>query len=291
MRRGTGARSLIAFLGPFVFLLVAFQYVPIAAMLVNSTRSYNLLTPTRWTYVGIGNFTRMLGDPIAIQALVVTTTFTVGLVVCGVVLGLVLAVVINRPIRGIAFFRGSIFAPVVTSAVVVATMWTFMLEPTHGLINAILATVHLGPLAFLTSASQALPSILMMTVWEQVGFSMVLFLAGLQMIPSDYYDAAAVDGAGTLQQFRHITLPLLRRTTLMVVIVMTTFAFQTFTPAYIMTQGGPNKATQFFVYEIYQQAFTFLNPGYASALSVVLMGIILIVAAVQLRLLRTDWSY
>jgi ABC-type sugar transport system permease subunit len=291
MHRRKDNRPAILFLGPFAILLIAFQYVPLVTMFVNSTRTYNLLSPSKWTFVGLDNFTRILADPTALHSLVVTATFTIGLVLVELPLGLLLAVFINRKIRGIALLRGSIFAPVVTSVVVVATMWTFMLDPTHGLINNALAVLHLGPFQFTTSESQALPSLLAMTIWEQVGFSMVLFLAGLQTIPPDYYDAAAVDGAGSVGQFRHITVPLLRRTIVLVVIVMTTFAFQTFAPAYIMTQGGPNYSTQFFVFEIYQQAFSFLDPGYASALSVVLIGAILLVAAIQMRLLRTRWDY
>ena len=183
MHRNQFPLAAVAFLAPFLALLIAFMYVPIAAMVLNSLESYNLLNPSDSTFVGLDNYARVLADPLAAKSLVVTITFALALVLIEIPLGLGFALIVNRAVRGIAFVRGSVFAPVVTSVVVVATMWTFLLEPVHGLINNAVSVVGLGPFDFLTSKSEALPSLIAMTLWQQVGFSMVLFLAGLQAIP------------------------------------------------------------------------------------------------------------
>jgi ABC-type sugar transport system permease subunit len=195
-------------------------------------------------------------------------------------------VLLNTRRRGAPILRAIVFLPVVTSVVVVSTMWTFIYAPSNGLANSVLNAFGLPNLAYLTTAHQALPSLIVMTAWEEVGFSMMLFLAGLQSIPAEYEEAAAVDGANAWQRFWHVVLPLLARTTVLVVIVNTIFALQSFAQAYIMTQGGPSGSTNFMVYNIYTNAFSLGNPGYASALSVVFLIIVLLVSLVQMRSLR-----
>lgn len=173
-----------------------------------------------------------------------------------------------------------------TSAVVVATMWTFLLEPNNGLINSALSAVGLPRAAFLTSRSQALPAVVLMMLWQQTGFATVLFLSGLQGIPRDLEDAASVDGATTLQRLLYVILPLLARTTVFVVVIMTVFSLQAFAPPLIMTGGGPEGTTNFVAYDIYQLAFSLQQPGLASAVSVVFMVIVLSISLLQMRLLR-----
>jgi multiple sugar transport system permease protein len=272
---------------PFVGALVLFQYVAIGLVVRNSFFSYGLLDPGRAAFVGLGNYRYLFSDPQAAQSVEVTALFGVGSVLTQVPLGLALAVLLNRQGRGATVLRAIVFSPVVSSVVVVSTMWTFIFDPQEGLANGLLHTIGLPGLSYLTSQNQALGSVLVMTLWEQVGFSMVLYLAGLQAIPVEYEEAAVVDGAGSWQRFFTIVLPLLRRTTALVVVTATVFAFQAFAQAFIMTSGGPNGATNFLTYNIYTQAFTNSDPGYASTLSVVLLLIVLAVSLLELRLLRS----
>jgi ABC-type sugar transport system permease subunit len=192
------------------------------------------------------------------------------------------------PARGAV--RTMVFLPVVTSTVVVATLWTFLLNA-NGLINSALGSFGIPPRPFVTSAALALPSIIVMTVWQQIGMATVLYLGGLQSLPGDLIEAAKIDGAGAFKRLRYIVLPLMSRTTVLVVVVITVFALQSFAPAYIMTGGAPNGTTNTLVYLIYRTAFTLQQPGYASAISLLLLVIALGISLVQLRLLRTRWDY
>lgn len=287
MRRAKTYLTAAAFLAPFLTLLIVFQEWPLVTMVRDSTRSFTFLNPAAGTSAGFGNYRALLKDPQVVKSLQVTALFAIGLVVLVVPAGLALALFLNQRFRGARLLRTLAFTPVVTSVVVVATLWTFLLDPAHGLANTVLSAAGIGPQPFITSTHQALPSLVLMTVWAQVGFAMVLFLSGLQGIPRELKEAAAIDGAGPWQSLRAVTLPLLRRTTAFVVVIMTVFSFQAFAPAYVMTGGGPQNSTLLFVFYIYQSAFTMLRAGYAEALSVLLMGIILVVSAAQLFMLRT----
>lgn len=280
------ATTAIACLVPFLVLLGIFQYFAIGLMIRNSLYSYSLLNTGYSKFVGLGNYREILHDHLAIQSIEVTLLFAAGVVVTQVPLGLGLALLLNMRRRGAALLRSIVFVPVVTSVVVVTTMWTFIYAPSGGLANSVLHALHLPMFQYTTTPHQALPSLIVMTLWEEVGFSMMLFLAGLQSIPAEYEEAAAVDGAGSWSRFWRIVLPLLSRTTVLVVVVSTIFALQAFTQAFIMTQGGPDGSTNFMVYNIYTDAFNLGNPGYASALSVILLAIVIVVSALQMRTLR-----
>ena len=285
-RRRDTTVTAVACLVPFLVLLAIFQYFAIGLMIRNSLYSYSLLNSSFSKFVGLSNYREILHDHLALQSIAVTLLFALGVVVTQVPLGLGLALLLNMRRRGAPLLRSIVFVPVVTSVVVVTTMWTFIYAPSSGLANSVLHSLHLPMFKFLTTSHQALPALVIMTLWEEVGFSMMLFLAGLQSIPTEFEEAAAVDGAGTWSRFWKIVLPLLNRTTVLVVVVSTIFALQAFTQSYIMTQGGPDGATNFMVYNIYTEAFNLGNPGYASALSVILLVIIIIVSAVQMRALR-----
>lgn len=276
-----------AFLLPFLALLALFQYFAIGLMIRNSFYTYSLLNSGVSRFVGLGNYHQILHDRLALQSISVTLLFALLVVVTQVPLGLGLALLLNIKRRGVMLLRSVVFIPVVTSVVIVTTMWTFIYAPSGGLANGVLHAVHLPMLKFTTEHNQALPSLVIMTLWEEVGFSMMLFLAGLQSIPVEYEEAAAVDGAGAFRRFWSIVLPLLKRTTVVVVVVSTIFALQAFTQAFVMTQGGPEGSTNFLVYNVYTTAFNLGNPGYASALSVVLLLIVMIVSAIQMRALRS----
>lgn len=272
---------------PFVGALILFQYLAIGLVVRNSFYSYSLLTPGRATFVGLGNYRYLFSDPQAAQSIEVTVLFAVGSVVTQVPIGLALAVMLNRQGPVSTVLRAIVFSPVVSSVVVVSTMWTFIFDPQEGLANGLLHTIGLPGLSYLTSQHQALGSLIVMTLWEQVGFSMVLYLAGLQAIPVEFEEAAVIDGAGSWRRFFEIILPLLRRTSALVVVTATVFAFQAFAQAFIMTSGGPNGATNFLAYDIYTNAFTNSDPGYGSTLSVVLLLLVLVVSLWEFRLLRS----
>lgn len=286
-RRRTGhVRVAVVFLLPFMVLLAFFQYFAIGLMIRNSFYNFSLLNSGYSQFAGLGNYRQLLHDSVARQSIEVSLLFALGVVATQVPFGLALAVMLNSRRRGVQLLRSVVFLPVVTSVVVVTTMWTFIYAPSDGLANSVLNAVGLPSLLWSTSSHEALASMILMTLWEEVGFSMMLFLAGLQSIPTEYEEAAAVDGASAWQRFWRVTLPLLNRTTVLVVVVSTIFAIQAFAQTYIMTQGGPDYSTNFLVYNIYTEAFNLGDPGYASALSVVLLVIVLIITGIQMRVLR-----
>jgi multiple sugar transport system permease protein len=203
---------------------------------------------------------------------------------------LVLALLLKQQVRGLAFFRSSIFLPVITSLVVISTVWKLMFN-SQGFINSFLQTVGLGAQPFLASPGQALLSLVFMGVWKDVGFYMLIFLAGLQAIPMELYESAEIDGATKARRFVWITLPLLRRATVFVIVIGTISAFKVFTPVYLMTDGGPADSTTVIVFYIFRSAFRYFQMGYASAMSFILLGIVLILTVVQFRLLRPSEEY
>jgi multiple sugar transport system permease protein/fructooligosaccharide transport system permease protein len=270
---------------------LVFQYWPVLRMLRDSLYDFSLLNPASRSFVGLANYLDVFTDPDRIQAFEVTFAFAAGTVCAVVPLSFLLAVYLDGKLPARAVIRTIIFLPVVTSAVVVATMWTFLLEPNNGLIDSALSAIGLPRLDFLTSETQALPSVVLMMLWQQTGFATVLFLAGLQGIPPELEDAASVDGASARQRLLFVTLPLLARTTVFVVVIMTVFSLQAFAPPLIMTGGGPDGMTNFVAYDIYQLAFSLQQPGLASAMSVVFMLIVMAISLLQMRLLRARFVY
>ncbi|CAH0125391.1 L-arabinose transport system permease protein AraP [Arthrobacter sp. Bi83] len=284
------ALAAAAFLAPFLILLVIFQFGPVAILIRDSFYSYSLANPDIAKFVGWGNFTRLFNDPIAMQSIGVTLLFAVGMVALVIPLAFLMAIYLNQNLPARGFLRTAVFLPVVTSSVVVATLWNFLLA-NQGLVNAIVQSLGFQPVSFLTDASTALPSIIIMSVWQQLGMATILYLGGLQSLPGDVMEASLLDGAGPVKRLLLVVVPLLSRTTVMVVVVTTVFALQSFTPAYVMTQGAPEGTTNLFVYQIYKSAFTLQQPGYASAMSIVLLLGAITVSLVQMRLLRTRWDY
>ena len=278
-----------AFLLPAAIGILLFAILPIAQAVRISFFDYSLLNPEQIP-VGLENYDRAFKDPVFQVALKNTLLYTVLLVTSQTAAGLGLALLLKQQIRGLAFFRSAFFIPVVTSLVVISTVWKLMYN-SQGFINGFLRTVGLGPQPFLASADQALLSLVAMSVWKDVGFYMLIFLAGLQAIPMELYESAAIDGASRLQSFGRITLPLLRRSSVFVVVVGTISAFKVFTPVYLMTDGGPADSTMAIVFYIFRSAFRYFQMGYASAMSVVLLLIVLVLTLIQFRLLRTTVEY
>lgn len=277
------------FLAPSLLPLMAFVLGPMVASLVLTLFQWNLLQPPR--FVGLDNFARLVGDPAFHAALVHTVQFVVGYLPLVMVGGLAIALALHRATRGTAVFRTAYFLPVVTSWVVVALMWRWLLNPSTGIVNWALGLVGVAGPGWWTDPGWAMPSIILASAWKDLGFVMVIFLAGLQAIPADYYEAADIDGAGRWARFRHITLPLLSPASFFVVVISLINSFQVFDQVWVMTGGGPAGASSVVVTEVVRNAFSYGQLGYASAMSWVLFVAILAVTLAQFRLQRRWVTY
>ena len=283
-RRWTGW----GFAAPFVILFLVFSALPVVASLVFSLtdiRSTDLRNPLSVNFIGLDNYTRLFGDDLFLRS-VVNTLVIVGV---GVPLTLIVALAAANAlnsglIRFRALFRVGFYLPVVTSIVAIAVVWRFLLDPEAGLVNNLLRLVGIPGANWLGDTSTALPSLIVMTTWRNFGTMMIIFLAALQGIPATLYEAATLDGAGRWQQFRSITLPLLRATVLFGAVYTGIGYLQVFEEPFVMTQGGPLSSTLSVSYHIYNQ-FGFGNYGYAAAASYVLFVAIVALSVLQFRLL------
>lgn len=264
-----------------VFFLFWYIY-PIGSAIWMSFHEWDIVTPPRW--VGLSNFLTLMRDEQFYKSLARTGYYMLGMPI-NISLALLLAVIMNSRLPAKGLFRTIYFLPVVTSSLVTAIVWKWVYDPNFGLIAGITRKLGLGAIPWLTSTKWAMPALIIYGIWGGVGFVMVLFLAGLQAIPTEYYEAASIDGAGRWRQFVHITLPLLRPVMLFVLITQMIGAAQMFTPAYAMTQGGPVGATRVLSLYIYENGFRYFKMGYASAIALLFFIIVLIVALIQLRLL------
>jgi len=278
----------------FLFVLPAlinftlFRYLPIFAAARASFYNYSLLGGLR-DFNGLDHYLRLLEDPVFWQTMKVTLSFVIVKVPIEVTLALLLAMFLSRETFGTGVVRSAIMAPLVTSIIVVSIIWAMMLHSEQGLFQSILTSLGLPKQAFLSDQDRALPALTLMMLWKDVGLSMIILMAGLKNIPGVYYEAAVVDGASRWQLFRNVTLPLIRPVLMFVIVTRTVFSFQLFVPVYQMTKGGPLDSTKVIVYYIYQQGFLFQDMGYASALAMVTLLILLFVSMGQMRLLRTDY--
>ena len=242
-------------------------------------------------FAGFSNYRSLVGDRFFLDSLRITAVYTFTFVPLLFVSSLALALLVNARLKFSGLFRSAYFLPFMVSLVVASVVWSFILHQRAGILNVLLAQAGISPVPWLGSTRFALWSIVIVTLWQGIGFSMIIFLAGLQDIPRDFHDAAQVDGANSWQRFRWVTFPLLRPTSMFVLIISFINAFQLFDPVFVLTRGGPARATTTAVFYIYETAFRFLDLGYASALSVVLFGIILIFTVLQLRLFRHEPYY
>jgi multiple sugar transport system permease protein len=281
-----------AFAAPFVILFGIFLALPILAAFVLSFTSFglgDLQNPIGTTFVGVQNYLDLLADPKFWKSLVNTVYFVVVGVPLTLALGLVIANALSRGItRFRTAFRVGYYLPVITSIVAIAVVWRFLLNPDVGLINLLLGNIGIKGPEWLANPALAMPAIIAMAVWRNLGFAMVVFVAGMQAIPTVLYEAAAIDGAGRLQSFRHVTLPMLRPTILFMLVITTIGYLQLFEEPFVMTDGGPLDATLSVTMYMYQQGFEFFHQGYASAIAYVLFVIVAAIAFLQFKLLRTD---
>lgn len=277
-------RSAYLMLLPVLAFFVLFQYYPILKSIAISFTEYGLLRPTT-PFVGLENYVRQFQDPLFLSALWNTLLFVAVTVVVGVALALLLAVFVEQTGRWAKVYRTLYFIPVVTSLLATSMIWRW-LYASNGLINFILTFVGLSPQPWLLSESLALPSLVALTIWKNLGFDLILFVAALQAIPTDYYEASSLEGASPWQNFRYITLPQLRPIVLLVCITAVIRSFQVFTIVLAMTAGGPLNATRTIVYHVYEQGIQYDEMGYASAAAVILLFIVATLTFVQMRLGR-----
>ena len=275
---------LALFLLPGLSGLLLFTLLPILASLLLTLFQWDLLTPPR--FIGLGNYARLLGDREFWAALGHTLSFIAGYLPLVMLLGLGVALALNAPLRGLGLIRTVFFLPVVSSWVAVALLWSWLFNPRYGLINYLLGLAGLPQPGWLFDPAWAMPAIVLTSVWKDLGFVVVLVLAGLQAIPQDYYEAASLDGAGRWAQLRAITLPLLAPTTFFVTIISLINSFQVFDQVWVMTQGGPAGATTVLVERVVRHAFSSGEMGYAATLSWAIFALVFAVTLVQLRLQR-----
>ena len=284
-RRNPGEIGWLAFfLLPGLAGLLLFTILPILASLVLTLFEWDLLTPAR--FVGGANFVRLWGDADFWSALGHTLYFIGGYLPLVLLLGLGVALALNAPLRGIGFIRTTFFLPVVSSWVAVALLWSWLFNPRYGLINYLLSLVGVTGPGWLFDPQWAMPAVILTSVWKDLGFVMVIFLAGLQSIPRDYYEAASLDGAGRWAQLRFITLPLLGPTTFFVTIISLINSFQVFDQVWVMTEGGPAGATTVLVERVVRHAFSYGEMGYAATISWAIFLLVFAVTVVQFRLQR-----
>lgn len=271
----------LLFLAPSAIPLLIFTVLPMALSFWVSLHRWNLISPAR--FVGMENYLTVITDQRARGALLHTVQYIAGYLPLVYVGGLILALALNRTFRGVGALRTAYFLPVVTSWVVVALVWQWLLNPSTGLVNTLLGAAGLPQPGWWTDPAWAMPSVILASAWKDLGFVMIILLAGLQAVPHDLLDAAKVDGAGAWQRFRHVTLPMLSPATFFVVVISLINGFQVFDQVYVMTKGGPAGASQVVVGHIYDLTFRYGRAGEASALSWLLFLIILAVTLLQVR--------
>ena len=276
------------FLGPGIIYFAIFHWLPVIQTVIFSTQQWSLLTmraPNR-PFVGLSNYQKLLTDPVfwaSARNTVVYTIFVVGLTVC---LGLLIALALQSvALRLQAPARAIIFLPVMVSMVGAAVIWKWLFDYHSGLVNYMLSWVGIHAISWLNDPPYALPAVIITSLWKQLGFAVVIFMAGLLQVPTHLYEAAAVDGAGPFQRFRHVTIPMLQATIALVTVTQMITALQVFTQVFVMTEGGPGDATRTLVQYVYEQGFTFYAMGKATALGLILMVVILLVSTAQLRIL------
>jgi multiple sugar transport system permease protein len=269
-----------AFATPALILLLIFLLIPFFIAIYYSLTNARLVSgPLHTKFVGLSNYIQMLGDASLHQALLNNSVFGIVMVPVQTSLAIFLAVLVNQKLRGMAVFRTIYFSPIVTPLVVVAVVWSFLYNPGQGLINEFINAIsfgHLGPFHWLSNPALALPAIMLLSIWQGVGFQMVVYLAGMQGIPESLYEAARVDGAGRGRQFWHITLPQLRNIIIFVLIATTILSFKIYAQVEVMTRGGPENSTATVVWYIVNQSIHNVRVGYPSAIAVIFFLILLI---------------
>ncbi|MEK7433769.1 MAG: sugar ABC transporter permease [Cyanobacteriota bacterium] len=269
----------LIFLLPSVLGIMLFNLIPTVTSFYLSFTKWNLLGTPK--FIGIGNYTGLFEDPLFFKVLFQTLYFVFASVILEIIISLLIATALNSIVKFKSLYRTIYFLPVVSSMVAVAILWNWIFDPAYGLLNYILSFVGINPIFWLSDPTWALPSMIIVSVWKNLGYSVVLFLSGLQTLPQDCLEAASVDGATKPQTFYKVVIPLLSPTIFLVTIMSFINSFQTFDSVYILTAGGPENSTNIMVYWLYKNAFEFYNMGKASAIAYVLFLIILTITMIQ----------
>ncbi|WP_051239663.1 carbohydrate ABC transporter permease [Pontibacillus halophilus] len=281
---------------PYLIQFLVFLSFPLIASLYFSFSKYDMLNAPEW--IGIENYTTLIQDPVFHKALWNTFYFAVLFVPAQTILALILAVALNQSLKGLKLFRIAHFIPVICSWTVVLYVADAIFNPRFGIANTLLVKMGASPQAWLNDEALVIPVLVAVAVWKGVGYMMVIFLAGLQNVPHDLYEAAEIEGAGTYRKFRHVTLPLISGTTFLVLVLTTITTFQSFEQIYVMTgnmgdvtsAGGPDNASMVLMLYLFQQGFSFLKMGYASAIAWFLFLILFAITLIQLWL-QKKWVY
>ncbi|HEM6116204.1 carbohydrate ABC transporter permease [Streptococcus pluranimalium] len=279
------------FLSPAMIILGLFLFLPTLLSIYYAFTNYYLLTPDATTFIGLANFKKLFSDPLFMTSLKNIGQFVIFIIPLQLGLALSLALLVNNKRKSTIFFKIAFFAPVVMSLVVVSVLWLVLLNPSSGLINSMLAILGIDPQPFLTSPKQAMYVIIVVSAWQGAGYQMLIFLAGLQNIPSSLYEAASIDGASKWKQFLNITLPMLKPTSILILTTTLIDAFKLVIQPMVMTQGGPLNSTLTPVYYIYRTGFTDRSVGYASSITVVFGAIIIIFTLLQRKMTGDEGYY
>jgi ABC-type sugar transport system permease subunit len=272
----------LLFVGPNLFFFAVFSFWPIIYSAWLSFHRWDLIAPVK-LYVGLDQYRYLVHDDVFHAVLRNTFVYTVGAVGGTLILGLLVALLLNQPLRGRDGARAVLFAPTLLSGAAISVVWIYMFDPRFGIIARLLSLVHLTSPSWLTDPAWAMPAILIVTIWKDLGFATVIFLAGLQAIPRDLYEAAKVDGAGTWWRFRSVTLPMLSPIVFFLGVTSILNTFQSFDIIQVMTKGGPVDATNTLIYYVYQQGFVAFNAGRSSAAALVLFMFMLGITLIQVR--------
>lgn len=288
MKSNTKLSALILFLGPSLVVIFVFFFLPVIAAFMMSFTDFDIYSLGNFNYLrvtGFDNYKKLLNEPLFWTALKNTFYFVVVGGPLSVAASLAAALLLNsKLIKYKSIFRMIYFLPVVTTLVAVSIVWRYFYHPRFGLLNYLLSFIGLGPFDWLGDPNLAMPAIIILAVWKNFGYNMIIFIAGLQNIPEDLYEAASIEGATAWQKFKHITIPQLAPTTLFISVITMIGYFQLFAEPYVMTQGGPLNSTLSIVLYMYQEGFRWWNIGYSTAIAFALFIIILIGTVIQFRL-------
>lgn len=278
--------SALLFLSPTLVIFTAFILFPVFFSFYLSFHSWNMFSGDT-TFVGLENYSRMIQDAEFWQVLGNTAVYTFGTIPMNMALSLWVAYLLNKKLRGKKFLRTAFFAPVIISPVAAAVIWRWMYDPNFGLVNYLISFLGIGSINWLNEPTAAMFALIIMGVWKTFGINMILFSAGLQGIPDNYYEAAELDGAGKWAKFYHITIPMLAPTTFFIMIMSMISSFQVFDIVYVLTSGGPMGSTKVLVFYVYEYAFKFFEMGYASAISYFLFAILFILTMLQVKYMKS----
>lgn len=279
---------MVIFLGPALGAIGIFFVLPVLAAFIMSFTDFDIYSLGNWEYarfVGLANYSKLLDNPVFWQALKNTFYFVLIGGPLSIAVSLMAAMMLNSPLTRLrSTFRVVYFLPVVTTLVAVAVIWRYIYHPKFGLLNYFLSFFDVSPVDWLGDPVWAMPALILMAVWKNFGYNMIIFIAGLQNIPRDLYESAMIEGASPWQQFRYITLPMLAPTTVFITLMTIIGYFQFFAEPYVMTQGGPLNQTLSIVLYMYQEGFRWWNMGFSAAVAFVLFLIIFLATALQMRL-------